>query len=142
MTYQGHYLPSGYPFMPYPPNPTRKALKTWVWLVGFFFVALDGALLFADGAAGWMVIAYGMLVALPWLVVHMLWAGLFTAASSKAPWRPVSPWLFPAFAITEALGMLLAFLVPDAGDVGPDLAHLVSPARLVDCVEPGLCVVG
>ncbi|MDO5092981.1 MAG: hypothetical protein Q4D79_06090 [Propionibacteriaceae bacterium] len=52
MTYQGYYPPSGFSFMPYPPNPMRKALKTWVWLVGFFFVALDGALLFADGSAG------------------------------------------------------------------------------------------
>ncbi|MDO5092980.1 MAG: hypothetical protein Q4D79_06085 [Propionibacteriaceae bacterium] len=71
-----------------------------------------------------MVIAYGMLVALPWLVAHLLWAGLFTAASSKAPWRPVSPWLFPAFAITEALGMFLAFLVPDGGDVVPSYSFL------------------
>ncbi len=124
MRYQGYYPPSGYFFTPYPPNPTRKALKNWVWLVGFFFVALDALLLFADGAAGWMVIIYGMIVAPAWQVVHLVWAGLFSLASSKAPWRPVSSWLFPTFAVTEALAMVLAFLIPDAGDVGPGYSFL------------------
>lgn len=98
------------------PNPGRIATTVVGWASIVLVPAAGVVAMLVDDKAGWLAFIYIIVLGPGQALAHVAIAVLLQIAYSKAPQRPVTPWLPLAYAVYLLAFVAASFLVLDVGD--------------------------